>query len=68
MIRRSFAPHELPSLIEAIFSSKDEDNAIRRLLKDDAQTFIDVMDEARSAFAHNPSIEIDTNMPHRLGT
>ena len=65
VIRRSFAPHGLPSLIEAIFSSKDEGNTIRCLPRNDAQTFVDVMNEARSAFA--PSTEIDTNLPHRLG-
>jgi len=52
VIRHAFAPHELPSLIEAIFSSKDEGNMIRCLLRDDAQTFIDTMDEVRSAFSH----------------
>ena len=46
MIRRAFALHEFPSLIEAIFSSKDESDAIRCLLGDDAQAFIDVIDEA----------------------
>ena len=54
LIRRAFAPHELPSLIEAIFSSKDEGDAIRGLLGDDAQTFIDMIDEARSPSAHHP--------------
>ena len=54
LIRRAFAPHELPSLIKAIFSSKDEGDAIRGLLGGDAQTFIDVIDEARSPTAHHP--------------
>ena len=54
LIRRAFAPHELPSLIEAIFSSKDEGDAIRGLLGDDAQTFIDMIDEARYPSAHHP--------------
>ena len=58
VIGRAFVPHELPSLIEAIYSSKDEGNIIRCLPRDDAQTFIDVMDEVRSAFA--PSVEINT--------
>lgn len=48
LIRRAFALHELPSLIEAIFASKDEVDAIRCLFGDDAQTFIDVVDEVRS--------------------
>ena len=51
LIRRAFAPHELPSLLEEIFSSKDEADAIRCLFGDDAQTFIDVINEARSASA-----------------
>jgi hypothetical protein len=46
LIRRAFASHELPSLIETIFSSKDESDAIHCLLGDDAQAFIDVIDEA----------------------
>ena len=53
VIRREFASHELPSLIEIIFSSKDEGNTIRCLLRNDAQSFIDAMNEVRSAFAHN---------------
>ena len=52
LIRREFAPHALPSLIEAIFTSKDVDDTIRSLLRDDAQTFVDVIDEARSTFAY----------------
>jgi len=50
LIRRAFTPHELPSLIEAIFSSKEVDNTIRCLRGDHAQTFIDVIDEACSPF------------------
>ena len=46
LIERVFAPGELPSLIEAAFSSKDETDMIRRLRGNDAQTFIDVIDEA----------------------
>jgi hypothetical protein len=46
LISRGFVPDELPSLIETIFSSKDESDAIRCLLGDDAQDFIDVIDEA----------------------
>jgi len=50
LVRRKFAPHELPSLIEAILSSNDGDEMIRCLPRDDAQTFVDVIDEARSTF------------------
>jgi len=67
VIRRTFATHELPSLIEAIFSSKDENNMIRCLLRDDAQTFIDVMNEVRPAFSHL-SNENDICPPRRPDT
>ena len=53
LLKRAFAPDELPSLIEAIFSNEDECSAIRSLLGNDAQTFIDVMDEVRSTPAHD---------------
>ena len=43
-----FDPRELPSLIEVILSNQDEGDTIRRLLGDDAQAFIDVIDEACS--------------------
>ena len=45
LIERSFSLEELPSLIEVVFSSKDEADVIRRLCGDGAQTFIDVIDE-----------------------
>lgn len=50
LISRTFSPHELPPLIEAIFSSEDEDKTIRSLPVGDAQTLINTMDEARSTF------------------
>ena len=62
LIRRAFTLHELPSLIEAIFSSKNEADEIRSLSGDGAQTFIDVMDEVRSTLAMNPPTEIDINV------
>jgi len=37
-------------LIEVILSSKDDGENIRCLPGDDAQTFVDVIDEVRSAF------------------
>ena len=60
LIKREFAPHELPSLIEAILSSNDEGEMIRCLPGDDAQTFIDVIDEARSTFSryHETNINV----------
>ena len=53
MVRRAFALDELPSLIEVIFSSEDESDTIRRLLGDDAQAFVDVIDEACSTSARS---------------
>ena len=44
------ALHKFPSLIEAIFLSKDGGDTIRCLLGNDAQTFIDVIDEACPIF------------------
>ena len=52
LIRHKFAPHELPSLIDAILSSKDEGDTLRCLPGGDAQIFIDVIDEARFIPAH----------------
>jgi hypothetical protein len=45
---RTFLPHEVISLIEAIFTSQDEVNAIGYLRGDDAQTFIDVIHKVRT--------------------
>jgi len=53
LIGRAFSPDELPSLIEAIFSSKEEHDMIHGLLGADAQTFIDIIDEARPTFVHD---------------
>ena len=54
LIRRAFGPAELPFLIDAIFSSRDESDIIRRIRSgDDAQTFVDVIDEARSVLARH---------------
>ena len=58
MTARAFAPYELPSLIEAVLSSKDGGNAIGRLRGVDAQTFVDVIDEARSTFTHHHEIRL----------
>lgn len=53
LFRRAFDPPELPSLIEEVFSSKDGGNIIRCLHGDDAQTFVDVIDEVRFPPAHH---------------
>ena len=55
LIRRDFVLRELPSLIEDIFSCQEVHDAIRRLPTDDAQAFIDVMDEARYPTTRLPS-------------
>ena len=49
LISRKFVPHELPTLIEQFLMCADVGAATRRLPKDDAQTFINVIDEARRA-------------------
>ena len=48
LVRRMFTPYELSSLIEAIFSSEGEINMVHFLCGNDAQTFIDVIDEVCS--------------------
>ena len=71
MIRRAFDPHELPLLVEAAFSSKDGSDIIRRLSGDEVQTFVDVIDEARSTLTHLRDIRLidtDTHIFCRLGT
>ena len=45
LAERAFAPDELRLLIEAVFSGTDEGDLVRCLRGDDAQTFIDVIDE-----------------------
>ena len=47
LISRAFSPHELPSLIEEIFTSKDEVRMIGSLARDAAQSFIDVVHQVR---------------------
>lgn len=49
LVKRVFVVGELPSLIEAVLSSRDSGEIIRRLPRDDAQSLIDVIDEARSS-------------------
>jgi len=67
--KRAFALHELPSLIEVIFSSEDEGSMIRRLLGDDAQAFVDVIDEVWFIFSHcRGSIESGVDLFFRPGT
>ena len=47
LISRVFSPHELPSLIEEIFTRKDEVKMVSSLGGDAAQAFADVVHEVR---------------------
>jgi len=49
-----------------MLSSNDEDEMTRCLPRDDAQTFVDVIDEARSTFARYH--ETDINLLWQSGT
>jgi hypothetical protein len=51
LISRAFFPDQVISLIAAIFTSRDEVEAIGHLRGDNAQTFIDVVHEVR---LHSP--------------
>lgn len=53
VIGHSFTPHELPSLLETIFSSQVGKEKIRSIHGDDAQDFVDVIDQARFVSADN---------------
>jgi len=49
-------------MIEVIFSSQDEGSVIRRLLGDDAQPFVDVIDEVCSVYTcHYDPVLIETD-------
>lgn len=62
LIERAFALSERPSLIESVVSSKDESDAIHDLKEEDAQSFIDVIDEVHSTTARPVQItEIDVS-------
>ena len=53
-IGRVFSPGELPFLIDTIFSSEDWSDITRHIHSgDDAQIFVDVIDEARPAPSHH---------------
>ena len=63
LIKRAFAMPDRSALIESIFSNKDGIKIVRGLHEDDAQSFIDVIDEARYTLARRKEIrgnEIDT--------
>lgn len=47
LIRNEFSPHELPSLIVAIFAWEGVGDTIRSLRKESAQVFVDIIHEAR---------------------
>ena len=63
LIKGEFSQRELPLLVEAIFSSKDERDIIRCLRGDDAQAFINIIDEACSPPRHGETLptEIDND-------
>ena len=50
LVRREFAFYQLPSLIEAIFSSSNGGEITHTLSGDDAQTFVDAIYQVRSTF------------------
>jgi len=47
LISSTVAPHERVALITGIFSDQKEVETIRNLCGDDAQTFVDLIDEVR---------------------
>ena len=51
LIQRVFSLSDRSSLIESVFSTKDGSNMVRDLGEDDAQSFIDVIDEVPSTLA-----------------
>ena len=53
LLRGKFASDELLSLIKDVFARKDVDDIILGLPKDDAQTFIDIVDEVRDPSVHH---------------
>lgn len=46
LISRAVPQHELPSVIETVFSNVKAADVVKCLQESDAQTFIDVLDEA----------------------
>ena len=52
LIRREFVSVELPSMLEFL-AHEDVDAEIRSLPKEDAQTFVDVVDQVRYTPIHN---------------
>lgn len=53
LISRTFALHELPSLVDAIHLNNDEREAVSSLPVGDAQVLIDVIYDVRSNFTQN---------------
>ena len=65
LVERAFGPHELSSLIEAVFSDTDEHIVIRGLDGDSAQKFIDVIDEVRSVLSfHRGTWLVETKLTY----
>ena len=63
LINRTFSSHEFISLIEAMSTSEDELKIIRDLHGDDAQAFVDAVQEVRSILLFAPC---DLIIPHPL--
>lgn len=68
LIERAFTVDELPSLIEAILSSADGGETIRRLPRGHAQSLIDAIYEACFTFSRPCKHINDVDMSCRLGT
>ena len=60
LIDRSSAAHERTSLVPAIFSTPDVVEKVRGLNGDDAQVFIDVINQASSRSPRNGLIQFDS--------
>ena len=59
LIEREFVQEELPTLIEAVSVCKDLGDMIALLSKNQAQTFVDVMYEARHhRFVHTAGLTL----------
>jgi len=67
LIDRSLTTDERISLIKSIFSNHDENEMVKRLCGDDAQTFVDVIDEVLRHFISEVSRSFDSDFPNLPG-
>ena len=64
LIDHPLSTAERVSLITEIFSDRDRTEAVRRLSEEDAQSFIDVVDEVPSdSFTSEDSADLNPNFP-----